>query len=139
MLRLQSLGDAMTDIVLTHGTVVTMNERREIVRDGAIAIDDNRISAVGKTTDVKASHRADIELDCRGKLVIPGLIDCHVHLAQALIRGCADDLSLVPWLRERVHPMQGAYSPNDGELTTKLCWLESSKSGTTCFVESRLH
>lgn len=129
----------MTDIVLTHGTVVTMNQRREIIRDGAVAIDDNLISAVGKTNEIKASHRADVELDCSGKLILPGLVDCHVHLAQALIRGCADDLSLVSWLRERVHPMQGAYSPKYGELSAKLCCLEMIKSGTTCFVESGLH
>ncbi len=43
----------MTDIVLTHGSVVTMNERREIIRDGAVAIDDNYISTVGKTTEIK--------------------------------------------------------------------------------------
>ena len=116
-----------------------MNQRREIIRDGAVAIDDNRISAVGKTNEIKASHRADIELDCSGKLILPGLVDCHVHLAQALIRGCADDLSLVSWLRERVHPMQGAYSPKYGELSAKLCCLEMIKSGTTCFVESGLH
>ena len=53
---------------------------------------------------------ADLEIDCKGKLVLPGLVDCHVHLAQALIRGCADDLSLVPWLRERVLPLQDAKS-----------------------------
>ncbi len=129
----------MTDIVLTHGTVVTMNERREIIRDGAVAIDGNRISAVGKTNEVKANHRADIELDCSGKLVLPGLIDCHVHLAQALIRGCADDLSLVPWLSERVLPLQGSYSPREGELSAKLCCIEMIKSGTTTFVESLLH
>ena len=52
-LQLQSLGYAMTDIVLTHGSVVTMNERREIIRDGAVAIDDNYISTVGKTTEIK--------------------------------------------------------------------------------------
>ena len=52
-LQLQSLGDAMTDIVLTHGSVVTMNERREILRDGAVALDDNYISTVGKTTEIK--------------------------------------------------------------------------------------
>jgi len=129
----------MTDIVLTHGTVVTMNERREIIRDGAVAIDGNRISAVGKTNKIKASHRADIELDCRGKLILPGLIDCHVHLAQALIRGCADDLSLVPWLSERVLPLQGSYSTREGELSAKLCCIEMIKSGTTTFVESLLH
>lgn len=129
----------MADIMLTNATIVTMNARREILRDGAVVIDGNRIVDVGKTSKVKAEYHADIELNYRGKLVLPGLIDCHVHLAQALIRGCADDLSLVPWLKERVLPLQGTFSPSDGELSAKLCCIEMIKSGTTTFVESLLH
>ncbi|MDI6643146.1 MAG: amidohydrolase [Candidatus Hodarchaeaceae archaeon] len=129
----------MADIVLTHATVATMNARREIIKDGAVAIESNRIVGVDKTEKIKPKYKADIELDCAGKLILPGLVDCHVHLAQALLRGCADDLSLVAWLRERVHPMQGTYSPKVGELSAKLCCIEMIKSGTTCFVESGLH
>ena len=129
----------MVDIMLTHGTVVTMNGQREIIRDGAVVIDGNRISAVGKTPEVKAGHRADVEIDCSGKLVLPGLIDCHVHLAQALIRGCADDMPLIPWLCARVLPLQGAYTAEEGKLSAQLCCLEMIKSGTTTLVESLLH
>lgn len=129
----------MADILLTHATVVTMNGRREIIRDGAVAIEGNLIADVGKTPELKKRCRADIEIDCTDKLVLPGLIDCHVHLAQALIRGCADDLPLIPWLCERVLPMQGSYSPKEGELSAKLCCLEMIKSGTTTFVECLLH
>ncbi len=129
----------MVDIMLTHGTVVTMNGQREIIRDGAVVIDGNRISAVGKTPEVKAEHRADVEIDCSGKLVLPGLIDCHAHLAQALIRGCADDMPLIPWLCARVLPLQGAYTAEEGKLSAQLCCLEMIKSGTTTLVESLLH
>lgn len=129
----------MADILLTHATVATMNARREMIKDGAVAIEGNKILGVDKTEKIKAKHKADVELDCTGKLILPGLVDCHVHLAQALLRGCADDLSLVSWLRERVHPLQGSYSPKEGELSAKLCCIEMIKSGTTCFVESGMH
>lgn len=129
----------MVDILLANGTVVTMNGRREIVQDGAVAIDGNKVVAVGKTSELKKEYRADVKINCSGKLVLPGFVDCHVHQAQALIRGCADDLSLVSWLKERVHPLQGAYTSKDGELSAKLCCLEMLKSGTTCFVESGMH
>ncbi|MEW6222173.1 MAG: amidohydrolase [Candidatus Hadarchaeota archaeon] len=129
----------MVDILLTNGTIVTMNGRREIVKDGAVAIDGGRVTAVGKTGEIKKRHTADVVIDCKGKLVLPGFVDCHVHLAQALIRGCADDLSLVSWLKERVHPLQGAYTPREGELSAKLCCIEMLKSGTTCFIESGMH
>lgn len=129
----------MADIALIHATVVTMNPRREVIRDGAVAIEGNKIIDVGKTSDVKSRHRIDLELDCTHKLVLPGLIDCHIHLAQALIRGCADDMALIPWLCSRVWPLQGAYTAEEGRLSAQLCCLEMIKSGTTTFVECLLH
>jgi cytosine/adenosine deaminase-related metal-dependent hydrolase len=129
----------MVDTALTHATVVTMNPNREIIRDGAVAIEGNKIIDVGKTAEIKSRHRVDIELDCTHKLVLPGLIDCHVHLAQALIRGCADDMPLIPWLCSRVWPLQGTYTAEEGRLSAQLCCLEMIKSGTTTFVESGLH
>jgi cytosine/adenosine deaminase-related metal-dependent hydrolase len=104
-----------------------------------VVVEGNKISDVGKTSEIKKKHKIDVEIKCENKLVLPGFVDCHVHLAQALIRGCADDLSLVPWLRERVLPMQGAYSKKEGTLSAELCVLEMIKSGTTTFVESLLH
>ena len=129
----------MAKIALTHATVVTMNPRREIISNGAVAIDGNNIVDVGKTAEIKSRHSIDIELDCTHKLVLPGLIDCHDHLAQALIRGCADDMALIPWLTSRVWPLQGAYTKEDGKLSAQLCCLEMIKSGTTTFVECHLH
>jgi cytosine/adenosine deaminase-related metal-dependent hydrolase len=129
----------MRNIALTHATIVTMNKRREILRDGAVVVEGNKIADVGKTSEIKKKHKIDVEIKCENKLVLPGFVDCHVHLAQALIRGCADDLSLVPWLRGRVLPMQGAYSKKEGKLSAELCILEMIKSGTTAFVESLLH
>ena len=129
----------MASIALTHGTVVTMNPSREIIRDGAVAIEGNQIVDVGKTSEIKSRHKLDVEIDCTHKLVLPGLIDCHIHLAQALLRGCADDMSLIPWLCARVWPLQGSYTAEEGKLSAQLCCLEMIKSGTTTFVESGLH
>lgn len=128
------------DIALTKGTVVTMNERREVIRDGAVAIEDNKIADVGKGDEIKDKYSIDREIDCEGKLVLPGFVDSHIHLGQALIRACADDLPLVPWLNERVLPLQGiGYEEGDGKLSAELCTLEMIKSGTTTFVEALLH
>lgn len=129
----------MADILLTKATVVTMNKRREIFKNGVVAIEGNKIIDIGKTEKLKLTHKADIEIDCKGKLILPGFVDSHVHLAQALIRGCADDMSLVPWLRERVLPLQSVYTPREGELSAQLCCIEMIKSGTTTFIESLLH
>ena len=66
---------------------------------------------------------------------MPGLIDTHVHLAQAMIRGCADDVSLITWLKDRVWVLQGNYNAEDGKTSAELCILEMLKTGTTTFLE----
>lgn len=126
-------------ILISHGLVVTMDPERRVISDGAVFIDDRRIAATGKTQEVKRDHKADRKIDAKNKLVMPGLIDAHVHLAQALIRGCADDVALVEWLKNRVWPLQGSFTKEDGETSALLCMLEMIKSGTTTFVESMIH
>ena len=74
----------------------------------------------------------------QGKVIIPGLIDTHVHVAQSLIRGCADDKALIQWLCERVWVLQGNFTEDDGYVSARLCIAEMLKSGTTTFLESML-
>jgi cytosine/adenosine deaminase-related metal-dependent hydrolase len=122
-------------MIFTNGTIITMDPQRRIIADGAVAVRGDRIAAVGKTAEVLRAFPDEERLDVGGKVVMPGLIDCHVHLAQALIRGCADDLSLIRWLTERVWVLQGNYTPEDGRASAELCILEMLKSGTTTFLE----
>jgi len=130
----------LVDILIQHGIVVTVDPQRRIIEDGAVAIEGDKIVAVGKTEKVKKEYSsAERVFDASRMIIMPGLIDCHVHLAQALIRGCADDVSLVEWLRERVWPLQGHYTKEDGKISALLCMLEMIKSGTVGFVESMLH
>ena len=64
----------MIDLLLVHGTVVTMDPARSVLDDGAVAIDHGRILAVGPASDLARDYQAERTLDCRGKLVMPGLI-----------------------------------------------------------------
>ncbi len=80
------------------------------------------------------AEKAEEKISAKGMAVIPGLIDAHVHLAQSLLRGCADDLSLVEWLRQRVWPIQGCFTEEDGRVSAELSMLEMIRSGTTSFV-----
>src|SRR5437879_3986514 len=82
-------------MLFTNATIVTMNPTRDIIANGAIAINDNRIAAIGKSDTLLSQYHDEEVIDVKGKLIIPGLVDTHVHLAQALIRGCADDMALV--------------------------------------------
>ncbi len=125
-------------MLFTNATVITMNANRDIITDGAIAVEGNRIVAVGKAKDLLAQYATDEVVDVHGKLIIPGLIDTHVHVAQALIRGCADDMALIQWLCERVWVLQGNFTEDDGYVSARLCIAEMLKSGTTTFLESML-
>ncbi len=129
----------MESILIEHGVVVTLDARRRVIRDGAVMIEGSRITDVGKTDDLHRKYAPEHTIDASRKLVIPGLIDCHVHLAQALIRGCADDASLLDWLGKYVWPLQGNYDAEDGRVSARLCMLEMIKSGTTSFIESMIH
>ena len=129
----------MASILVRGGTVVTVGPTRRVIEDGAVLLEDGLIIQVGKSTDVKPQTRAEFEIDAKGMAILPGLVDTHVHLAQALIRGCADDTSLIDWLQKFVWPLQGNFDSQDGKASAELCMLEMIKSGTTTFLESLLH
>jgi cytosine/adenosine deaminase-related metal-dependent hydrolase len=129
----------MVSILISRGTIITMDKNRRVIRDGAVLVQGDRITQVGKAEEIKAKPRAEFEMDAGGMVVLPGLIDTHVHLAQALLRGCADDTSLIDWLQKFVWPLQGNFGPDDGKASAELCMLEMIKSGTTTFLESLLH
>jgi len=129
----------MSSILISGGTLLTMDGNRRVIADGAVLVDGSRITKVGKTSEVRKGAKADSEIDVRGMAILPGLIDTHVHLAQALIRGCADDTSLIDWLQKFVWPLQGNFDAEDGKTSAELCMLEMIKSGTTTFLESLLH
>jgi cytosine/adenosine deaminase-related metal-dependent hydrolase len=129
----------LTTILISGGTIVTMDPTRRVIENGIVRVENDRIVEVGKPNQVGAKSEADFEIDARGMVVLPGLIDTHVHLAQALIRGCADDTSLIDWLQKFVWPLQGNFEGEDGRASAELCMLEMIKSGTTTFLESLLH
>ena len=92
------------DLLLTGGSVVTVDDDRRVLEPGAVAITDDRISAVG-TADELASIHAARTIDCTGKAVIPGFVDCHNHLFQLITRGLGEGLELGPWLSDFMWPV----------------------------------
>jgi 5-methylthioadenosine/S-adenosylhomocysteine deaminase len=90
------------DLLLTGGTVITVDDERRVFEPGAVAIADGQIGYVGSVAG--ASGRARRTIDCAGKAIIPGLIDCHSHLFQGLARGVGEGMSLWPWLCDFMWP-----------------------------------
>jgi cytosine/adenosine deaminase-related metal-dependent hydrolase len=77
----------MTDLLLRGGVVITMDPARRVIADGAVAIRDGRIAAVGPTAEVEAAHPGAAQVvDTRGKAVLPGLLDGHAHAGHGLVK-----------------------------------------------------
>lgn len=123
-------------MLYTQVTIITVNADREIYQDGAILVQSNLLARVGKTEDLLRRYPNEEVTPLPGRIVIPGLVNAHMHTAQTLIRGTADDLELVSWLCERIWPLQGHFTPEDGYAAARLSIAEMLKSGTTCFLES---
>jgi cytosine/adenosine deaminase-related metal-dependent hydrolase len=123
----------------TNTTIITINPDREVILDGAILVTGSRIAAVGKTSSLSEQLPNNTQIvSLSGRIILPGLINTHSHLAQSLLRGLAEDLPLHSWLCDAIWPLEASYDADDGYVAARLTIAEMLKSGTTCFLESML-
>ncbi|WP_082990171.1 amidohydrolase family protein [Woeseia oceani] len=124
------------DLIVAGKYVVTMDAAGTVIVDGAVAVDDGVILAVGPATDIDAQYVAKERLDSESRVVMPGLINGHSHAAMTLLRGVADDLALMDWLNNYIFPAEVEFV--DAEFvrigTELACW-EMIRGGTTTFVD----
>src|SRR3990172_4908474 len=127
----------MAPLLVEGGTVITMGSPRRILKEGAVLIGGDRIEAVGKLPELIARYPGAERLDARGKLILPGLIDTHVHLGQMLARGLADDIDgkVIRWSWDRVYPWEARLTEEDVYISALLCCLEMIRTGTTTFAD----
>ncbi|KAI9730723.1 MAG: hypothetical protein M1834_005692 [Cirrosporium novae-zelandiae] len=123
-------------MLYSHATIITVNSSRDIIKDGAILVQGNVIADIDKADVLNGKYPGEEVIDLEGRIIIPGLINTHMHTAQTLLRGAADDLELVSWLCERIWVLQGNFTTEDGYAAARLSIAEMLLSGTTCFLES---
>ena len=124
------------DLLITGGTVITMNAERAVLTSGAVAIADGRVRAVDTPERIAAEFRASETIDATGQVVMPGLINTHTHAPMVMFRGLADDLALMEWLNSYIFPAEArTVSPEFVRAGTALAALEMIRSGTTTFVD----
>ncbi|GJN35005.1 hypothetical protein PR202_gb23726 [Eleusine coracana subsp. coracana] len=124
-------GSPATDVVLHNAVVVTMDGALRVLRDGAIAVAGDRIAAVGPSTEILAAFPGAAQiLDLGGRIVLPGLVNTHVHTSQQLARGIADDVDLMTWLHGRIWPYESHMTEEDSYASTLLCGIELIRSGS---------
>jgi 5-methylthioadenosine/S-adenosylhomocysteine deaminase len=111
--------------------IVAQNPKREILRNASILIQDGAIKEVGRV----GSQSADSEIDGRGMIVLPGLINTHTHLSMTLFRGFADDMQLQDWLQKKIWPLEAKLNGEACYQGALLGSAEMIMSGTTSFVD----
>ncbi len=124
------------DILIVGGTIVTMNDKREVIENGAIAVTNGKIDLIGTRPIVTSKVRAKRTIDATGKVVIPGLINTHTHVPMSLFRGIADDMDLQEWLTKFIFPAE-AKNVDEAFVRagTRLGLAEMIKGGTTTYCD----
>jgi 5-methylthioadenosine/S-adenosylhomocysteine deaminase len=124
------------DLLVTGGTVITVDAQRRVLDDGAIAVSGDSIVAVGPRAEIETKYQAAKVINAHGAIVMPGLINGHTHAAMSLFRGIADDLSLDEWLHNYIFPAEARNVTQDfAAWGTRLAILEMLRGGTTTYAD----
>ena len=124
------------DLLVAGGTVLTVDPRDTIFPDGAVAIRDGAIAAVGPRKTIERRFRARRAIDAAGGLILPGFVNAHTHAAMTLLRGIRDDVDLMTWLEKFMFPLEARFvSPEFVRWGSRLACWEMIASGTTTFAD----
>lgn len=124
------------DILFLHGHVITMQGNGVgIIEDGAVGVKENKIVFVGGGKEAARNCSAQREIDISGKVIMPGLIDAHIHTGDGLIRGVAQDLN--HWMQYGIWPFEEELRKDEAavQIGSKMNILEAVKAGTTTFCD----
>jgi 5-methylthioadenosine/S-adenosylhomocysteine deaminase len=115
------------------GRVVTMDARRQVLEEGAVAVAGGEVVAVGPRSDVLAAHAPARLTGGPLAIVLPGLIDAHTHCSQAFVRALtAGELPMIP----RIYvPAQRALSPDEAGAATRLLAAQLVRAGVTTLCD----
>jgi 5-methylthioadenosine/S-adenosylhomocysteine deaminase len=123
------------DLLLTGGIVITVDDQRRVLEPGAIAIRGEEIVAVG-TVDAIAGYGANWTINCEGKLLTPGFVDCHNHLFESMLRGVGEGMKLWHWLSQLMQPFGDRITRAEAVAAATNCALEAIRNGTTYVVDN---
>ncbi len=120
------------DTLVVGGTVLTMEPGSEPISDGAVAVADGKIAAVGLAEDLLELAPTGGVVNAGGCLILPGFVNTHSHLAMSLLRGLADDLPLMQWLENHIWPAEKTHMNRETvRLGAELAVAEQLLAGVT--------
>jgi 5-methylthioadenosine/S-adenosylhomocysteine deaminase len=124
------------DLIIQGGTLVTMDAEKHLIPNGAVAVEKDKIVAVGTANEIAQKFASKQTINANGKVVIPGLINTHTHIPMTLFRGIADDLDLQEWLTKFIFPAEAKNVTEDFvRVGTRLGLAEMIRGGTTSYCD----
>jgi 5-methylthioadenosine/S-adenosylhomocysteine deaminase len=134
LLALPALAARNVDMLITGGTVVTMAGAN--IERGSVVIDDGEIVAVGPSSEIDKSYKAQQVIRAGGMAVVPGFVNAHTHVPMTLFRGIADDRDLMDWLQNFIFPAEAKNVDREFvKWGTRLAAAEMIRSGTTTYCD----
>ena len=126
------------DKMWTNAYVLPMTGKNGgLFEDGAVAVKGNKIIKIGKTADIKKEVAAEEEIDASGMLLMPGLIDAHIHSGLAIVRGVAQDMD--HWMQKGLWPWMKHMTVEDRKAGSVMNIMEGIRAGTTTFNDYDSH
>jgi 5-methylthioadenosine/S-adenosylhomocysteine deaminase len=121
----------MSESLLIKGATVITLDGKNTVFNGDVFVERGRIRALGAGLNGREDRGTEV-IDGRGRVLLPGFVQTHIHLCQTLFRGAADDLSLIDWLTRRIWLMEAAHTADSMYASARLGIAELISGGTTC-------
>ncbi len=125
----------MSTILIKNGTIVTINNQKQVHHPGYVFIRNNIIEAVGEGEAPHDFHKADKIIDATYMAVMPGMVNAHTHLFQTFIRGLADDKPLLDWLKTAIWPVAQAMNEEEAYMAAMVGFIENLRGGVTSVVD----
>lgn len=126
----------MFDTLFCHADILTMDEARPVLRGGFVGVKSGKIAYVSEAEPQEGAKRA---VDCKKRVLMPGLINAHAHTAMCLMRGYADDYPLKAWLFNKVFPVEARLDERAVVAGARLGFAEMLRTGTTSLSDMYFH
>ncbi len=116
------------DILFSNANIITMDDKHPTIFDGYVGVSNGKIAYVGNGRPAVSVNRI---IDCKERILMPGLINTHAHTAMCVMRGYADDYKLDEWLYNKVLPVEAKLDERSVLAGFRLGAAEMLRNGTT--------
>ena len=121
--------------LLADGWLITMNQQREVLDQASVYIEQDRIRAIGTSTQLKRQYPQAEVIDCTGQIIMPGMVNTHTHSFQTLLKGLGDDMVLKKWFTCMTGPSAVHLTAEDAHIAALHGCVESIRGGVTTLVD----